>query len=354
MSGFEIKVVKGKMYRVTYVGYKKYELIIDDKNELIMDDKKQFFTSYRVIENQFEPIGESVNKLPSGFYSPSFDSYNNKTYLNKKDVVMPTLYELPNEVQKMIMDDIRRFWSSEDLYRKFGSVYKRSILLYSQPGNGKTSLINMLCNILLNEYDGIVITIDNGSELIAYKKIMEKIRSIEPNRKVIALIEDFEQMATSETYMPVLLQLLDGAGQFDGVVTFATTNHPEKIEKNFISRPSRFNIVIEYKKPNAEIRKAYIEKKLSGGGIDINNEKVKADIARYVKKSEGYTFDYVKELVQAIYVDGRAEVEVFDSLNKMIKKDGKVKVSESEPRSIGFGNVVSITEDELVQAESGC
>jgi hypothetical protein len=100
-------------------------------------------------------------------------------------------------------------------------------------------------------------------------------------------------------------------------------------------------MVIEYKKPNAEIRKSYIEMKLSDSGIDINEESVKADIERYVSKTEGYTFDFLKEVIQGIYVDGISEVEVFDRLEDLIKKDGKIRVSEDEAKRIGFSTEYS-------------
>ena len=158
--------------------------------------------------------------------------------------------------------------------------------------------------------------------------------------QVVTIIEDFERLANHENYTALLLQTLDGNGQFDNVVTIATTNYPEILEKRFTCRPSRFNLVIEYKKPNADIRKAYIEMKLSDSGIDVNDENVKADIERYVSKTEGYTFDFVKEVIQGIYVDGISEVAIFDRLEELIKRNGKIKVTEDEAKKIGFANNV--------------
>lgn len=76
--------------------------------------------------------------------------------------------------------------------------------------------------------------------------------------------------------------------------------------------------------------------KLSDGGININDEIIKKNIERYVEKTEGYTFDFVKELIQGIYIDGISEEAVFERLNDLIKKDGKVKVSEDKDGKIGF------------------
>lgn len=301
-----------------------------------MENKERFYEHYLKCGNTYEPIGETKDILPNGFYKPVHNNYNDKVFLSSKEVIMPDLYVLPNETQTMILNDIHTFWESEERYRKFGNVYKRNILLYSAPGNGKTSLINIIAKQLIEDHEGIVICIDSTDDLLAYRTVMERFRNVEPKRKVITIIEDFERLANNEFFTSLLLQTLDGNGQFDNIVTIATTNHPEILEKRFTCRPSRFNLVIEYKKPNAEIRKAYIESKLSNSGIDINDESVKADIARYISKTEGYTFDFLKEVIQGIYVDGISEVVIFDRLNDLIDKDGKIKITEDQHKRIGF------------------
>jgi hypothetical protein len=46
----------------------------------------------------------------------------------------------------------------------------------------------------------------------------------------------------------------------------------------------------------------------------------------------------VKEVVQGIYVDGISEVAIFDRLEELIKRNGKIKVTEDEAKRIGFTN----------------
>jgi SpoVK/Ycf46/Vps4 family AAA+-type ATPase len=165
---------------------------------------------------------------------------------------------------------------------------------------------------------------------------MSKFRQIEPDRKIITIIEDFERLAKDEYYSALLLQLLDGNEQLDSIVTIATTNYPENLEKRWTCRPSRFNLVLEYKKPDAKVREFYIYNKLKDGGVDVDSEKVKEDIRRYVEKTEGYTFDFVKEAIQGIYVDDIAEDVVFERIEKSRKHNGSYKVSEDDGRKIGF------------------
>lgn len=299
-------------------------------------NKEKNFSRYLKSGNQYEPIGDTRDILPNGFYTPVWDSYNARAYFTKKEIIAPKLYILPNEIQTSIINDIEKFWENEKRYRQFGNVYKRNILLYSLPGNGKTSLINIICHELIEKYNGIVICIDSPRDLHSYSICMERFRSIEPSRKIVTVIEDFERLTKDEDASALLLQTLDGNSQLDNVVTIATTNYPQILEKRFTCRPSRFNLVIEYKKPSAEIRKAYITNKLADSGVDVKDEKVINDIERYVKKTEGYTFDFVKEVIQGIYVDDIGEVEIFERLENLIKKNGNINISEEESKKIGF------------------
>lgn len=297
---------------------------------------KKLYCQYKVKADGYYPTQETVKTIPAGFYKPAHDSYSGEFYLEPKNIITPKLYLLPNEAKDIIVDDIQRFWKSEERYRKFQSVYKRNILLYSIPGNGKTCLINIMCQELIKKYDGIIVCIDTQRELDYYTKIMSKFRQIEPDRKIITIIEDFERLAKDEYYSALLLQLLDGNEQLDSIVTIATTNYPENLEKRWTCRPSRFNLVLEYKKPDAKVREFYIYNKLKDGGVDVDSEKVKEDIQRYVEKTEGYTFDFVKEAIQGIYVDDIAEDVVFERIEKSRKHNGSYKVSEDDGRKIGF------------------
>jgi len=298
-------------------------------------EKDVYFHRFLKKDGMYEPVGETCDFLPSGFYKPYFNAYDGKYYLTVKNVVMPKLFILPNGVQDLILKDIYRFWESEEVYKKFGSVYKRNILLYSVPGNGKTSLINVIANKLISEYNGVVIFIDSPNDLGAYGTVMERFRQIEPTRKVLTIIEDFERLAKNDDYTALLLQTLDGNAQLSNVVTIATTNYPESLDKRFVCRPSRFNLSIEYKKPNDEIRHEYIRLKLAEGGYDISDE----DINRYVAMTEGYTFDLLKEFVQGIFVDGIDENEIQDRLKQLIDADGNIRINE-ETTKIGFSTQI--------------
>ena len=238
-----------------------------------MKEKKEFI-QWQILGGKVYGIGNTQGELKAGFYSPSYDDRNNPC-LHPMEVEMPELYVLQDETQNMILNDIEKFWNNEARYRKFNSIYKRNILLYSVPGNGKTSLINIICRRLIEHYNGVVMMINKPYNLYAYGEIMQQMKSIEPTRKIIVVIEDFEYLANNPEASTTLLQMLDGNLQFDNVITIATTNTPNMLGSRYVARPSRFNLVIEHKKPNDKARRDYIFKKLESGGIDVNDEKTK-------------------------------------------------------------------------------
>ena len=170
-------------------------------------DSFEQFCQYKQKGDGYYPMQKTIKSIPAGFYKPAQDSYSGEYYLQSKKIITPKLYMLPNEAKEKIIDDIQKFWSSEKRYRKFQSVYKRNILLYSVPGNGKTCLINLLCQELIEKYNGIIVCIDTQRELDYYSKVMGRFRQIEPERKIITVIEDFERLAKDEYFSALLLQM---------------------------------------------------------------------------------------------------------------------------------------------------
>lgn len=298
------------------------ETIADSKDSEFMSK----YTQYIIDGDNFVPVQKCSKTLPSGYYRIGFNDSTQQVFFIRQNIIMPKLYTLPNSLHRDIMADIDHFWASKERYKAFGNVYKRNILVYSVPGTGKTSLINLLIQDLIKKRKGIVIQINKANDLVLYPLAMKYFRGIEGDRPVILVMEDFDSLLIDEQYKSAMLNLLDGTDQFDNVVTIATTNHPEKISEQFSNRPSRFNLIIEYGKPSAKVRKFYIESKLREAGIDV--KKIRDDIARYVSKSSGYTMDHLKELVQGIFVDELPEDDVFSRIDAMIEKRGLYKTND--------------------------
>ena len=107
------------------------------------------------LDGRVIPVSNTFNRLEKGYYSIGF-SNEIGMYFMKENVELNKLYRLPNSATDLILNDISKFWTLEETYKKYQRVFRRNYLLYSAPGTGKTSLINLMCQELIEKYDGLV------------------------------------------------------------------------------------------------------------------------------------------------------------------------------------------------------
>jgi SpoVK/Ycf46/Vps4 family AAA+-type ATPase len=119
---------------------------------------------------------------------------------------------------------------------------------------------------------------------------------------------------------------LDGVKQIEDVVYIATTNYPEKLQDRITNRPSRFDRRYKVELPNEEIRRAYIQHKLTDE--DIKN----INIEEWVERTDGMSLSHLKEVVISTIVMGREFEEVMDNLEGL-KRAPSVRGSGK----MGFG-----------------
>lgn len=290
-------------------------------------------------ENAIVAVSNTFNTLEPGYYtlgsSPSIGMY-----FVKENVQLNKLYRLPNTATDIIMNDISKFWTLENTYKKYNRVFRRNYLLYSAPGTGKTSLINLMCQELIEKYNGIVFSLTCESDIHMYPDAVRRVRAIEPDRKIITIIEDIDNFIASNEYERTsvdshLLNILDGNLKAGGIVTIATTNYIDKIAGRYKNRPSRFDRVVEFPLPNDESRKIFIEKTVCPEDLE------KIDINRWVDRTEGFTIDHINELILLYFVFGHDEEESFKTIEEMVDGNDRLRnvTSVNKKSEIGFGTM---------------
>ena len=90
-------------------------------------------------------------------------------------------------------------------------------------------------------------------------------------------------------------------GDNEGILTIATTNHPERIDDAILNRPSRFDVKYDFTLPDAVLRKTFAEKWLAKvNGFSTNTgvsfEKPGETAEAVADKTEGWSFAFLKEL----------------------------------------------------------
>lgn len=265
----------------------------------------------------YYPCRKTVDNLPSGYYNLCRDNHDNIFF----KAVEPKLDKLvvleTSPTENKIIEDMHKFWENKELYRKRGKVYKRNILLYSKPGVGKTSLINILISDLMKSQENVVVIMLNTvNEINLFRSAMNLLRDIMPDKPIVTVMEDIDNFAGAHAYSreieTEILNILDGNYKFDNMVVIATTNYPEYLTERYICRPSRFNRRFELPLPSADTRREFLEK------TNLPEDLEKINLDEWVERTEGYTIDFLKELSDSVFISQRSEDSVFAELNEMM------------------------------------
>ena len=177
-----------------------------------------------------------------------------------------------------------KFWERESVFKKYRFCHRRGYLFYGRAGTGKTSVVKQVLQQIINQ-SGIAISCNVRPETVI--KAINRLRMIEPQRKLMCIFEDIDAII-ARFGEERILSLLDGEDLTDHVLNIATTNYPEKLDSRVVSRPRRFDRIIKIEEPNSEVRRKYFKEKLKLNGNEIEE---------YVTASKGFTFASLSDLV---------------------------------------------------------
>jgi AAA+ superfamily predicted ATPase len=271
------------------------------------------FSCWSVLGNdEYTASHPTVHKIPSGFYEIIYKHSMGCNVMVKKSVNADELYKLPSKEITDIIDDIRKFWDNREKYRDYNFVHKRGILLYGEPGCGKSGIIQLCTKHLIDEMNGIVINIPDSDAIHRYNEFIDTIRKVEPDRPLIVIMEDIDSIAGENRHeTSLLLNLLDGVKQIDNIVYIATTNYPEKLEERITNRPSRFDRRYEVQMPDDTVRRAYIEAKLTKEDLE------RIDIDEWLEHTKSMSLAHMRELVISVMAMGNSFEETIQRLTGM-------------------------------------
>jgi AAA+ superfamily predicted ATPase len=291
-------------------------------------EKKMDFAQWSVMgDGSYIAAPKAEKQLPAGLYEFEWNNRANEWCVMKQAINTDELYELPTEEIGEILTDIKSFWKKAELYRSYKLMHKRGILLYGDPGCGKSGILQLCMMHIIKELSGVVINIKNEDSIKAYVEMVPKLRQIEPDRPLVVIIEDIDSVAGDSNYSTsVLLNILDGIKQIENVVYIATTNYPEKLEERITNRPSRFDRRYYVAPPSREVRKSYLENK-------IGDNKIEIDIEKWLDDTEDLSMSHLKELfISVVLLDNKYE-NAIEHLKGMKKTPRGKKQKE-----VGFGS----------------
>ena len=316
IKNFKIEIMD--IWNKVEIGDGGFEKTIEDRpiyfdKSIEKEEKsKNDYSQWIIGDNgSYIPTAEllTTKKVSPGKYKILWDGQRQIYYLKKQKLFLDELLMLPIPEFKMILDDMNYFWSNKDLFDKYKYVYKRGILLYGDPGCGKTSLTALLSDMII-EKGGVVFSLNNGTDLEMYSKFIPDIfRYIEPNTPILTLFEDLDGIMEYKDNETMILNILDGLGQMNNVVNIGCTNYPEKLKDRILNRPSRFDKRYYIGLPDPEVRKFYLLNKITPDDLKT------IDIVSLVNKTKGLTISHLGELIKSVFIFGK---EIDFSINELI------------------------------------
>jgi len=198
---------------------------------------------------------------------------------------------LAGSLREELLQNFEGFFESEATYARYGVAWKRGILMLGPPGNGKTHAIKGLiarCGkpcLYVRTIQSVRVTPQECVE-----RVFARARALAP---CVLVLEDLDSLIDRKS-LSVFLNEMDGFAANHGVLTVATTNHPEKLDVALLERPSRFDRKVTFGLPTAETRRQYLT--LLTSAFEPSLRLSPAEIARIVRLTSGFSYAYLKEL----------------------------------------------------------
>lgn len=214
---------------------------------------------------------------------------------------LDTIY-MESAEKLLIVQDIEDFIKDKSDYHKFGIPYKRAYMFEGKPGTGKSSLIFALASKLDKN-----ICILNLGGIDDDAKLMKAIKDVHDD--AILLIEDIDSLFLKrETKCSItfssLLNILDGMGRKDGMITFITTNYIERLDDALL-RPGRIDYIIKFGASTKDQIKQMFETIIP---------KQKDKFEEFYKKIQHK--EIIMSMLQKFLFDNRKNDDIMSKINK--------------------------------------
>jgi hypothetical protein len=199
---------------------------------------------------------------------------------------------LHGDLKEQIQRDFRQFLAARATYEEYGVPWKRGVLLLGPAGNGKTHCVKAVVNLLARPCLYVrSLKSMHDTEESAIRQVFHRARQSVP---CIVVWEDLDALITADN-RSFFLNELDGFAENAGIITLATTNHPERLDPAILDRPSRFDVKYHFELPGDAERQAYFA--MWNGNL---KPELRVDPARFAELSQlvaGFSFAYIKELI---------------------------------------------------------
>jgi SpoVK/Ycf46/Vps4 family AAA+-type ATPase len=197
---------------------------------------------------------------------------------------------LDHKIRSLLKNDFESFFERQAWFRENKLPFRRGYLLHGPPGNGKSTAVRaMMTSRGLTAYT--MRLFDSQVDDSDLDRLFEQAVK---NRPSMVLLEDLDRAfpRTGETKsrisLQALLNCLDGVGTGEGIIVVATANEPTILDPAILRRPGRFDRVVHFANPSAELRQQYLQR--------LNPSLPPRHLKLSVEQSDGLSFAQLREV----------------------------------------------------------
>ncbi|KAI0729314.1 P-loop containing nucleoside triphosphate hydrolase protein [Fomitopsis betulina] len=261
----------------------------------------------------YSQLHQEILVYNQGYWNKNHNLWVEVQKANWDDVI------LKQEFKDRLQKDVNGFFDSEALYKGLAIPWKRGMIMYGPPGNGKTiSMKAIMKECDAKGYAPLYVKSFKSwkGEEGSMEDVFSKAREMAP---CVLILEDLDSLI-NDGNRSFFLNQLDGLEGNDGLLLIGSTNHFDRLDPALSGRPSRFDRKWLFEDPDRDERALYAkywQHKLKGNkDIDFPDRLVD-EIAHITNK---FSFAYLKEafvstLVILAGIDGD-EKPSFDSVLK--------------------------------------
>lgn len=291
-----------------------------------------------------QELHNEVWVFDQGWWQKSAQLYDSVQNASWEDVI------LDEDMKKALKVDVESFFDSQETYQKLKVPWKRGIIYYGPPGNGKTiSIKAMMHSLYQRGANGdtrmsvptlYVRTLSSymGPEY-SLGMIFAKARQEAP---CYLVFEDLDSIV-SDNVRSYFLNEVDGLKSNDGILMVGSTNHLDRLDPGISKRPSRFDRKYYFPNPDYAQRVQYCQfwqGKLSDNKDLDFPDKLCDNIAEITDK---FSFAYMQEAFVASLLaiagrGGKDKHELDELAQRWVGPQDHMQSIDSQPRALGGGS----------------
>ncbi|KAL6803842.1 P-loop containing nucleoside triphosphate hydrolase protein [Trichoderma sp. SZMC 28012] len=248
-------------------------------------------------------LHEEIWVFDGGYWSKSAELYQSAMKSSWENVI------LDEDMKKALIEDHMSFFRSRATYARLKVPWKRGIIYYGPPGNGKTISIKATMNMLYHLKQPVTTLYVRSLKSFfgperSIAMVFAKAREFAP---CYLVFEDLDTIVTDDV-RSYFLNEVDGLKSNDGIFMIGSTNHLERLDPGISKRPSRFDRKYLFPDPDFDQRVAYCQfwqKKLADNKSISFPDKLCTAIAEI---TNDFSFAYMQEaFVAALLAIARNE-----------------------------------------------